>query len=65
MITGSHEVRGSIPLGSTNIRNKLGVLFGVPLFFVPLILAPAGLRICGSGETLNSGVETLKTRRTR
>jgi hypothetical protein len=29
-MTGSHEVRGSIPLGSTNIRNKLGHPARVP-----------------------------------
>ncbi len=29
--TGSHEVRGSMPLGSTNIRSKLGPPLGVAL----------------------------------
>ena len=30
-MTGSHEVRGSIPLGSTNTFNKLGVAPELPL----------------------------------
>ena len=29
-MTGSHEVRGSIPLGSTNNRNNLGPLLTWP-----------------------------------
>ena len=32
-MTGSHEVRGSIPLGSTNIFNNLGHPSGCPLSF--------------------------------
>ena len=42
-MTGSHEVRGSIPLGSTNLFNKLRaanwlpVLFGAPIVWqIPL-----------------------------
>jgi hypothetical protein len=30
-MTGSHEVRGSIPLGSTNNLNKLGAANELPL----------------------------------
>jgi hypothetical protein len=30
-MTGSHEVRGSIPLGSTNIFKQLGVATRLPL----------------------------------
>ena len=30
-MTGSHEVRGSIPLGSTNIYNNLGAAARLPL----------------------------------
>ena len=33
-MTGSHEVRGSIPLGSTNTCNSLGPPFGGPYRFV-------------------------------
>jgi hypothetical protein len=37
-VTGSHEVRGSIPLGSTNIFNKLGAAIWLPLLFcVPIV----------------------------
>jgi hypothetical protein len=32
-MTGSHEVRGSIPLGSTKICNKLGHPWWMPFFF--------------------------------
>jgi hypothetical protein len=31
--TGSHEVRGSIPLGSTNRINRLKAASGLPLVF--------------------------------
>jgi hypothetical protein len=31
-MNGIHEVRGSIPLGSTNLANALGVRYGRPLF---------------------------------
>jgi hypothetical protein len=30
-MTGSHEVRGSIPLGSTNTFNDLGAAMWLPL----------------------------------
>ncbi len=32
-MTGSHEVRGSIPLGSTIIFNKLGAVHWLPLTY--------------------------------
>jgi hypothetical protein len=31
-MNGIHEVRGSIPLGSTNLANTLGVRYGRPYF---------------------------------
>jgi hypothetical protein len=37
--TGSHEVRGSIPLGSTNIVNNLGPPIGWPKSFRGLLTA--------------------------
>ena len=40
-MTGSHEVRGSIPLGSTNTCNKLVHPFGIPFFILLLIVAQA------------------------
>ena len=33
-MTGSHEVRGSIPLGSTNNCNKLGHPLRMPFFLL-------------------------------
>ena len=42
-MTGSHEVRGSIPLGSTNTFNKLGHPLRMPFVFVQL-LPPALMR---------------------
>jgi hypothetical protein len=41
-MTGSHEVRGSIPLGSTNrIYNLQGISEEVP-FLMPLSVPPSG-----------------------
>ena len=39
-MTGSHEVRGSIPLGSTNIFNKLGHPQWMPFCFSFTPLCP-------------------------
>ena len=38
-MTGSHEVRGSIPLGSTNIYNDLGPPIRCPFSFIDLLTA--------------------------
>ena len=42
-MTGSHEVRGSIPLGSTNIRNDLGHPLWMPFVVLCAYSVPDAL----------------------
>ncbi len=46
-MTGSHEVRGSIPLGSTNTFSKLGVAPELPLIALCAYSVPT-LKKCAS-----------------
>ncbi len=39
-MNGIHEVRGSIPLGSTNLANTLGVRDGRPLLVGVAVTSP-------------------------
>ena len=54
-MTGSHEVRGSIPLGSTNTIKSQGIHRGCPLSFVRLLVCQ-GRKSMGSEVSSKSSV---------
>ena len=51
-MTGSHEVRGSIPLGSIDIRKRLGAAIWLPLTVLCAYRVPSSI-FRGFQHTLN------------